>query len=81
MINPEVTYREGSWVCSDGSILYLDADVVAHVSDMQVTLVDAFRTDGGRVYYWQRTALIDWVACHQHQLRALHAEANNAPAA
>jgi hypothetical protein len=71
MTSQEVTYSADQWVCSDGSRLLLEATVQVFISDIQVTLTEAFNSFGGRVLYWQRTALIDWVACHQQTLRRL----------
>jgi len=65
-----VTYTASEWTLSDGSVLTLDATIKAHVGEWQVTLIDAFRDDSiDRVAYWQRTALVDWVQCHQNLLR------------
>lgn len=66
----EVTIHAGRWVCGDGAVLELECILTAVVSDIQVTLYDARTTDGKPVRYWQRAALIDWVACHQQTLRA-----------
>lgn len=63
------TYTASQWTLSDGSILLLEATVNVHISDIQVTLTDALNSYGGRTQYWQRTALIDWVGCHQQTLR------------
>jgi hypothetical protein len=71
MTSQEVTYTADTWTLSDGSRLLLEATVKTHISDIQVTLVDAYNQFGGRLLYWQRTALIDWVACHQQTLRRL----------
>ena len=68
----EVVYSADRWICADGSILLLDADVTVHVSDIQVTLTEAFKAKGGRVEYWQRTALIGWVSRNQGMLREAH---------
>ena len=65
----EITYSADRWICADGSILLLDADVTVHVSDIQVTLTEAFKAKGSRVEYWQRTALIGWVSRNQDLLR------------
>ena len=58
------------WICPDGSILFLDAYLDVYVSDIQVTLTDAWKAKGCRVEYWQRTALISWVSRNQEFLRA-----------
>ena len=68
----ELTYSADRWICADGSILLLDAELIVHVSDIQVTLTEAFKAKGGRVEYWQRTALIGWVSRNQELLRATH---------
>ena len=64
------THSADRWICADGSILLLDADLEVYVSDIQVTLTDAWKAKGGRVEYWQRTALISWVSRNQEFLRA-----------
>lgn len=66
-----MNYASEYWNFNDGSMLVLDAVLSVHVSDIQVTLVDVHHAKGGRVQYWQRTALIEWVGNHQAQLRRL----------
>lgn len=67
------TYSAEKWVCGDGSVLLLEATIEFYVSPDRVTLVDAKKVvTATRVEYWQRTALIDWVACHQQFLRIQH---------
>ena len=68
------THSSDRWICADGSILLLDADLEVYVSDIQVTLTDAWKAKGGRVEYWQRTALISWVSRNQEFLRAKQLE-------
>ena len=68
------THRADRWVCPDGSILLLDAELDVYVSLIQVTLTDAWKAKGGRVEYWQRTALISWVSRNQEFLRAKQLE-------
>ena len=68
----EVTHSARRWVCSDGSVLRLDATLIVAVSDIQVTLIDSHYTGSAKhTLHWQRLALIDWVACHQNLLRRL----------
>ena len=70
----EVTFTANRWVCGD-AVLELECILTAFVSEIQVTLSDALTPEGRPIKYWQRAALIDWVACHQQTLRAaLHAD-------
>src|ERR1700727_3044416 len=64
------THRADRWICPDGSILLLDADLEVYVSDIQVTLTEAWKAKGGGVEYWHRPALIGWVSRNQEFLRA-----------